>query len=289
MHGRPPAACATHATCARWRCRRAGRRQRQGPARRAHPAQELLHSCQRIIPCLDVRDGQVVKGVRFRDHRVVGDILELARATGTRARTSWCSTTSRRAPRAAGRSPMGLARGRVLDIPFCVAGGIRSVEEAEACCCGRREGLRQLAGLERPALIERSRALRRAVRGGRHRQPDHAPMATACSNSPATSSAPATRPAAPSRGSWRRRARRRRDRAQLHGERRRAPGLDIAQLRAVRDICSVPLVASGGAGARSISATYSERADVDAALAASVFHSGDIAISDSSGGCASAA
>ncbi|MCL4779138.1 MAG: imidazole glycerol phosphate synthase subunit HisF, partial [Gammaproteobacteria bacterium] len=27
---------------------------------------------RRIIPCLDVRDGQVVKGVRFRDHRVVG-------------------------------------------------------------------------------------------------------------------------------------------------------------------------------------------------------------------------
>ncbi len=33
---------------------------------------------KRIIPCLDVRDGQVVKGVRFRDHKVVGDILELA-------------------------------------------------------------------------------------------------------------------------------------------------------------------------------------------------------------------
>ncbi|HEX7374462.1 MAG TPA: HisA/HisF-related TIM barrel protein, partial [Steroidobacteraceae bacterium] len=33
---------------------------------------------KRIIPCLDVRDGQVVKGVRFRDHRVVGDILELS-------------------------------------------------------------------------------------------------------------------------------------------------------------------------------------------------------------------
>ena len=33
---------------------------------------------RRLIPCLDVRDGQVVKGVRFRDHRVVGDILGLA-------------------------------------------------------------------------------------------------------------------------------------------------------------------------------------------------------------------
>ena len=33
---------------------------------------------RRIIACLDVRDGQVVKGVRFRDHVVVGDIVELA-------------------------------------------------------------------------------------------------------------------------------------------------------------------------------------------------------------------
>lgn len=32
----------------------------------------------RIIPCLDVRDGQVVKGVQFRNHRVMGDIIELA-------------------------------------------------------------------------------------------------------------------------------------------------------------------------------------------------------------------
>ena len=58
---------------------RRGRDQRQGAARRAHytrGAAAIL--AKRIIPCLDVRDGQVVKGVRFRDHRVVGDILELA-------------------------------------------------------------------------------------------------------------------------------------------------------------------------------------------------------------------
>ena len=33
---------------------------------------------RRIIPCLDVRDGRVVKGVRFRDHVDMGDIVELA-------------------------------------------------------------------------------------------------------------------------------------------------------------------------------------------------------------------
>ena len=34
--------------------------------------------CRRLIPCLDVRDGRVVKGVRFRDHVDMGDIAELA-------------------------------------------------------------------------------------------------------------------------------------------------------------------------------------------------------------------
>ena len=37
-----------------------------------------------LVPCLDVRDGQVVKGVQFRDHRVMGEIVELAEASGTR-------------------------------------------------------------------------------------------------------------------------------------------------------------------------------------------------------------
>ncbi len=81
----------------------------------------------RLIPCLDVAAGVVVKGVRFRDHRVVGDILELARRyagegadelvfyditaspEGRRVDTAWIA-------RVAGE----------LDIPFCVAGGIRS-------------------------------------------------------------------------------------------------------------------------------------------------------------------
>jgi len=55
-------------------------------------------------------------------------------------------------------------------------------------------------------------------------------------------------------------------------------GYDIAQLRAARAACKVPLVASGGAGAREHFRDVFSEADVDAALAASVFHSGDIAI-----------
>ncbi len=35
---------------------------------------------RRIIPCLDVRDGKVVKGVQFRNHEIIGDIVPLAKA-----------------------------------------------------------------------------------------------------------------------------------------------------------------------------------------------------------------
>jgi cyclase len=55
-------------------------------------------------------------------------------------------------------------------------------------------------------------------------------------------------------------------------------GFDITQLRAIREVCRVPLVASGGAGAVEHFAEVFQAARVDAALAAGVFHSGEIAI-----------
>src|SRR3546814_14426613 len=55
-------------------------------------------------------------------------------------------------------------------------------------------------------------------------------------------------------------------------------GYDIAQLRAARVVCNVPLIASGGAGEPRHFAQAFELADVDGALAASVFHSGYVAL-----------
>jgi cyclase len=57
-------------------------------------------------------------------------------------------------------------------------------------------------------------------------------------------------------------------------------GFDVEQLRKVREICQIPLVASGGAGSVEHFRDVFIQADVDAALAASVFHSGAIAITD---------
>ena len=50
---------------------------------------------KRIIPCLDVKDGQVVKGVQFRNHEIIGDIVPLAQRH-RKALTNWCFTISPR-------------------------------------------------------------------------------------------------------------------------------------------------------------------------------------------------
>ena len=57
-------------------------------------------------------------------------------------------------------------------------------------------------------------------------------------------------------------------------------GYDVTQLAAVRQVCDVPLIASGGAGAMSHFVDVFEHARVDGALAASVFHSAEINIGD---------
>ena len=82
---------------------------------------------RRIIPCLDVKDGVVVKGVRFREHQVLGDILPMAqryRDDGADELVFYDITAS-----VEGRTvsiEWVTSTAKLLDIPFCVAGGIRS-------------------------------------------------------------------------------------------------------------------------------------------------------------------
>jgi cyclase len=57
-------------------------------------------------------------------------------------------------------------------------------------------------------------------------------------------------------------------------------GYDVKQLKAVRDVCEVPLIASGGAGEIAHFTDVFQQADVDGALAASVFHKGIINIDE---------
>ena len=111
---------------------------------------------RRIIPCLDVKEGRVVKGVQFRDHRDAGDIIEQAmryRDEGADELVFYDITAS-----AEGRSldVEWIRRiARVIDIPFAVAGGVRSRDQAAACLdAGADKVSVNSPALERPQLIE---------------------------------------------------------------------------------------------------------------------------------------
>ena len=88
---------------------------------------------KRIIPCLDVKQGKVVKGTQFRNHQVLGDIVPFSKrysAEGADELVFYDITASSEQRTLA---PQWIERvAREIDIPFCVAGGIDSVEKARA-------------------------------------------------------------------------------------------------------------------------------------------------------------
>jgi cyclase len=225
----------------------------------------------------------VVKGVQFRDHRVVGDIIELAaryRDEGADELVFYDITAS---PEGRSVDRQWVSRvARVLDIPFCVAGGIRSVADAEQLLnAGAEKVSVNTPALQNPDLIN---AL--AERFGSQ-------CVVVGIDSQTTAEGyrvyQFTGDPAMSRDS-------RRDTLQWVTEVQHRgageivlncmasdgvrAGYDIVQLRQVRTICRVPLVASGGAGTADHFAAVFAQAGVDAALAASVFHTGALAIPD---------
>ena len=237
---------------------------------------------RRIIACLDVRDGRVVKGVRFRDHAVVGDIQTLAlsyRDQGADELVFYDITASpeRRAVDCAWIERIG----GLLDIPFCVAGGIDSVERARRVLAAGADKISvNSPALARPELISEladAFGTQCVVVGvDSQRDADGEWRVRQYSGDPST-----TRVLAKRTLDWLQEAQ------QLgageivlncmasDGAR---DGYDIEQLQAARAYCHVPLVASGGAGASEHFAAVFRDADVDGALAASVFHSGALSI-----------
>jgi cyclase len=169
---------------------------------------------------------------------------------------------------------------RTLDIPFCVAGGIRSVAQAEAVLASGAEKISvNSPALERPDLINElsERFGAQCVVVG----VDSQTFGAGYRVQQFTGDTLRTRDTSRNTIDWVIEAQRRGageivlNCMSSDGVRR---GYDIAQLRAVRAVCSVPLIASGGAGAVEHFAEVFQAAGVDAALAASVFHSGEIAI-----------
>ena len=237
---------------------------------------------RRLIPCLDVRDGRVVKGVRFRDHVDMGDIVELAlryRDAGADELVFYDIAAS-----PDGRS---VDRGwvervaRLIEIPFCVAGGIRGVEDARAVLHAGADKISiNTPALERPALVaELAEAfgVQCVVVGiDSVREADGEWRVRSHTGSPDAMRAPGKRTL-----DWIEEVQRLGAGEivlNCMGSDGVRGGYDIAQLKAARAVCHVPLVASGGAGAPAHFAQAFREADVDAALAASVFHSGAVEI-----------
>jgi cyclase len=223
----------------------------------------------------------VVKGVRFRDHRVVGDILDLAaryRDEGADELVFYDITAS---PNGRSVDRSWITRvARLLDIPFCVAGGISSVDEAEQVLGSGAEKISvNSPALSDPGLIDAlsARFGAQCVVVGIDSQSDGGQYRV----QQFTGDVGRSRDTARLTLDWVREVQQRGageivlNCMASDGVRR---GYDIAQLQAVRDICTVPLVASGGAGAPEHFEEVFKAARVDAALAASVFHSGEIAI-----------
>ena len=223
----------------------------------------------------------VVKGVRFRDHRVVGDILELAaryRDAGADELVFYDISAS---PEGRGVDRSWITRvARTLDIPFCVAGGIRSVAQAEEVLgCGAEKISVNSPALECPDLIDAlsERFGAQCVVVG----VDSQTVGEDYRVQQFTGDVVRSRDTERSTLAWVVEAQRRGAGEivlNCMGSDGARNGYEIEQLSAARAICQLPLVASGGAGSIQHFVDVFEQSDVDAALAATVFHNGSIPI-----------
>ncbi|WP_028916001.1 imidazole glycerol phosphate synthase subunit HisF [Pseudoxanthomonas sp. J35] len=237
---------------------------------------------RRIIPCLDVRDGRVVKGVRFRDHVDMGDIAGLAMRYRDEGADELVFYDISASPQGRSVDHAWVERvARLIDIPFCVAGGIRDVETARRVLHAGADKISiNSPALERPALVSEladAFGVQCVVVGiDSIREADGQWRVRTNTGDPSRTREPGVRTL-----DWIVEAQRLGageivlNCMDSDGVRR---GYDIVQLREARAACHVPLVASGGAGEMQHFAEAFELADVDGALAASVFHSGTIAI-----------
>ena len=236
---------------------------------------------KRIIACLDVRDGRVVKGIQFRNHVDMGDILELsqryadegvdelvfyditASSDGRVVDKSWVNQIARR-----------------INIPFCVAGGIRSVADAKAIL---NDGADKISvnspALENPQFITELAVAfgTQCVVAGIDSRRENDQLQVYQYTGDASKTIKSKRETV----AW----------AQqvvalgageivlncMNNDGVRQ-GYDIAQLKAVKQAVSVPVIASGGAGDYQHFADLFQQTDIDGALAASVFHNGKIPI-----------
>lgn len=232
---------------------------------------------KRIIPCLDIRDGRVVKGVQFKNHKDMGDPAELAKYYSEQGADElvFYDITASPEQREIDLSWVQKVAAQI-SIPFAVAGGIRSVAHAKRVFeAGADKISVNTPALERPDLINElvarfgSQAIVIGVdvRNGEIYSNTGAPNKTLKTQWTALE--------------WIQEVQNRgagelviNSMAQDGAKN----GYDISFLKEVAKIATVPVIASGGAGTVTHFKDVFEQAEVDGALAASVFHSKSILI-----------
>ncbi|WP_456428213.1 imidazole glycerol phosphate synthase subunit HisF [Rhodocaloribacter sp.] len=232
---------------------------------------------KRIIPCLDVKDGRTVKGVNFVNLVDAGDAVELAKAYVAQGADElvFLDITATLEKRA---TLLTLVRrvAREINIPFTVGGGIGSVDDVRALLdAGADKVSVNSAALRDPALLNRladafgSQCIVLAIDAkrvdGRWRVFTHG----------------GARPTDREAVAW-----------AVEGERRGAGeilltsmdhdgtkgGYALELTRRISEAVAIPVIASGGAGAKRHFTDVFHEGKADAALAASIFHFGEIPI-----------
>ncbi|OOF81457.1 imidazole glycerol phosphate synthase subunit HisF [Rodentibacter ratti] len=232
---------------------------------------------KRIIPCLDVKDGQVVKGVQFRNHEIIGDIVPLAQRYAQEGADElvFYDITASSDGRTVDKSWVERVA-QVIDIPFCVAGGIKTVEDAEKLFAFGADKI----SINSPALADPDLISRLADRFGVQA------VVVGIDSwfeqetgkywvNQYTGDEKRTRQTQWQLLDWVKEVQQRGageivlNMMNQDGVRK---GYDLEQLKKVRSVCNVPLIASGGAGEMEHFRDAFIEASVDGALAASVFH-----------------
>jgi cyclase len=238
----------------------------------------------RVIPCLDVREGRVVKGVNFTDLRDAGDPVELARRYDREAadELTFLDITASAGDRETTYEVVRRTADEVF-IPLTVGGGVRTVDDVDRLLrAGADKVSVNTAALDRPELIAQiaqrfgSQVLvisidaRRSAGGADTATPSGFEATTHCGRRSAGVDALQWLARAQELGAGEVLL----NSMDADGTRM---GFDIELIRAARRVTALPLIASGGAG-QLADFPAAVAAGADAVLAASVFHFGQLTV-----------
>ena len=240
---------------------------------------------KRIIPCLDVKDGKVVKGVQFRKHEIIGDIVPLAKRYADEGADElvFYDITASSDNRVVDKSWVEQISAQI-NIPFCVAGGIKTIDDAAKILAFGADKI----SINSPALANPELITQLTHEFGQQcivvGVDSYFDLATGQYQvKQFTGDAAKTRTTKWQTLDWIKEIVQRGageivlNVMNKDGVR---DGYDLEQLAMVREVCSVPLIASGGAGTMMHFSDVFKQANVDGALAASVFHKQIIEISE---------